>query len=58
MLRSAETSFGDLKRPSANRAMQRFANVSELSDVIVFLLGPQSTFVTGAVWAVDGGSLA
>jgi NAD(P)-dependent dehydrogenase (short-subunit alcohol dehydrogenase family) len=58
MLRNANTSFGNLKRPSANRPMQRFAETTELSDVIVFLLGPQSTFVTGAVWAVDGGCLA
>lgn len=47
-----------MKRPSAFRPMQRAADVSELSSVIVFLLGPESTFVTGAVWAVDGGSLA
>lgn len=47
-----------MKRPSASRPMQRTADVSELSSVIAFLLGPESTFVTGAVWAVDGGSLA
>ncbi|KAJ5212822.1 oxidoreductase [Penicillium cinerascens] len=58
LLTQATEAFGNMKRPSAFRPMQRAADVSELSSVIVFLLGPESTFVTGAVWAVDGGSLA
>ncbi|KAE8383138.1 oxidoreductase [Aspergillus bertholletiae] len=36
----------------------RPADVSEVSNVIAFLLGPESTFVTGAAWTVDGGASA
>ena len=58
LLNLAHENYGQVKRPSAYRPFQRRADVSELSNVIVFLLGPESTYVTGAIWAVDGGSLA
>ncbi|KAF2436843.1 oxidoreductase [Tothia fuscella] len=33
----------------------RFADPDEIASVICFLLGEEAKFVTGAVWAVDGG---
>ena len=35
--------------------LNRIADVSEISSVIAFLLGPESTFITGADIPVDGG---
>ncbi|KAH8688740.1 oxidoreductase [Talaromyces proteolyticus] len=58
LLREATIAFGELKRPSAYRPFAREGNPQELANVISFLLGPESTYVTGAVWAADGGSLA
>jgi NAD(P)-dependent dehydrogenase (short-subunit alcohol dehydrogenase family) len=57
LLNRATQAFGNAKRPSAFRSIQRAADASELSSVIVFLLS-EETFVTGLVWPVDGGSLA
>ncbi|KAK5994092.1 Short-chain dehydrogenase/reductase ABA4 [Cladobotryum mycophilum] len=36
-------------------AFQRQGTAEETANVIVFLLGPESTFVNGSVYAVDGG---
>ncbi|KAL4866562.1 hypothetical protein BDV12DRAFT_199042 [Aspergillus spectabilis] len=58
LLRETTIAFGDLKRPSAYRPFAREGDPQELASVIAFLLGPESTYVTGAVWAADGGSLA
>ncbi|KAJ0423069.1 oxidoreductase [Aspergillus carlsbadensis] len=58
LLRETTLAFGDLKRPSAYRPFAREGDPQELANVISFLLGPESTYVTGAVWAADGGSLA
>lgn len=35
-------------------AFQRQGTAEEVANVIVFLLGPESTFVSGSVYAVDG----
>ncbi|KAI7781197.1 3-oxoacyl-(acyl-carrier-protein) reductase [Diaporthe eres] len=35
-------------------AFQRHGTAEEVANVIVFLLGPESTFVSGSVYAVDG----
>lgn len=35
-------------------AIQRQGTAEEVANVIVFLLGPESTFVSGSVYAVDG----
>ena len=35
--------------------MKRLAEPKEISDVVVFLASDSSTFVTGAVYPVDGG---
>lgn len=38
-------------------AIQRMGTAEEVAGVIAFLLGPDSTFVSGSVYAVDGGWL-
>ncbi|KAL2802167.1 oxidoreductase [Aspergillus granulosus] len=58
LLRDTTKAFGNLKRPSAYRPFTREGGPQEMANVISFLLGPESTYVTGAVWAADGGSLA
>ncbi|KAH8697530.1 oxidoreductase [Talaromyces proteolyticus] len=58
LLRIADENYGSLKRASAGRPIQRTAHVDELSSVIVFLLSPESSYMTGSVVSVDGGSLA
>jgi NAD(P)-dependent dehydrogenase (short-subunit alcohol dehydrogenase family) len=35
-------------------AFRRQGNVDECASVIAFLLGPESTFVSGSVYQVDG----
>jgi len=34
----------------------RIAQQEEISDVIMFLSSPRSSYVTGAGWIVDGGT--
>lgn len=33
----------------------RFGNVEEIADLVVFLSSPRAAFVTGSVWVCDGG---
>jgi NAD(P)-dependent dehydrogenase (short-subunit alcohol dehydrogenase family) len=47
--RAADAPFED---PSA---FQRQGTAEETANVIAFLLGPESTFVSGSVYSVDGG---
>ncbi|MEN0140167.1 MAG: SDR family oxidoreductase [Rhodococcus sp. (in: high G+C Gram-positive bacteria)] len=49
------------QNPAAQRAilqaipLRRYAEPSEIAEVIVFLAGPASSFVTGQTWTADGG---
>jgi 2-hydroxycyclohexanecarboxyl-CoA dehydrogenase len=36
----------------------RYAEPREVAEVVCFLAGPESSFVTGQIWGVDGGQLA
>jgi NAD(P)-dependent dehydrogenase (short-subunit alcohol dehydrogenase family) len=39
-----------------NTTVGRFAQPSDIADLVAFLLGPESTFVSGSFYSVDGGA--
>jgi NAD(P)-dependent dehydrogenase (short-subunit alcohol dehydrogenase family) len=39
-----------------NTTVGRFAQASDIADLVAFLLGPESTFVSGSFYSVDGGA--
>lgn len=51
--RNMESGFPD---PTPNNPLPKLGDPEEVADVIVFLLGPESRYVTGSQYAVDGGA--
>jgi 3-oxoacyl-[acyl-carrier protein] reductase len=48
---------GALVRAGRGRPIGRMAEPAEIADVIVFLCSQRASYVTGAAWSVDGGSV-
>jgi len=46
-----------LSRVAAGRPLGRLAEPEEIAAVIVFLCSPRSSYVTGAAWSADGGTV-
>jgi NAD(P)-dependent dehydrogenase (short-subunit alcohol dehydrogenase family) len=40
-----------------NTSLQRIGQVDEVAPVILFLASEAASYVTGAIWMVDGGML-
>jgi NAD(P)-dependent dehydrogenase (short-subunit alcohol dehydrogenase family) len=47
-----------LKKVAAGRPLGRLAQPDEIAAVIVFLCSPRASYVTGAAWSADGGTVA
>ena len=46
-----------LEAAGSSRPIGRLAEVSEIADAIVFLCSERASYVAGAAWSVDGGSV-
>jgi len=46
-----------LAKVAAGRPLGRFAQPEEIAAVIVFLCSPRASYVTGAAWSADGGTV-
>jgi 3-oxoacyl-[acyl-carrier protein] reductase len=46
-----------LEAAAAQRPIGRFAEVREIADAIVFLCSERASYVAGAAWSVDGGTV-
>jgi NAD(P)-dependent dehydrogenase (short-subunit alcohol dehydrogenase family) len=46
-----------LKKVGAGRPLGRLAEPEEIAAVIAFLCSPRASYVTGAAWSADGGTV-
>ena len=46
-----------LAKVAAGRPLGRLAGAQEIAAVIVFLCSPRASYVTGAAWSADGGTV-
>jgi NAD(P)-dependent dehydrogenase (short-subunit alcohol dehydrogenase family) len=46
-----------LESAAAGRPIHRLAEVGEIADAIVFLCSERASYVSGAAWSVDGGTV-
>ncbi len=56
--RSPEDPEGAVRQMLHGTPMQRLSDPSEIAAVVCFLASDAASFVTGATWVVDGGTLA
>jgi NAD(P)-dependent dehydrogenase (short-subunit alcohol dehydrogenase family) len=48
---------GVLAKVAAGRPLGRLAQPEEIASVIAFLCSPRASYVTGAAWSADGGTV-
>lgn len=56
-IRTAMTAGMNESESAAAQALPRFGDPQEVTNVVLFLAGPESSYVTGAEIAVDGGQV-
>ena len=56
-LEAAALYSSPLARVAAGRPLGRLARAEEIAAVVVFLCSERSSYVTGAAWSADGGTV-